>query len=121
MQQSPTALHAALSSKIFMEGLPAVFASYIAPEQVGGGGYAHGTSRSSQKSSTADCFGEGEPLGVPEINGTMLNWRYTSDSHPKTGQQELLPSPDHKLSPGTLWDVALVTAVRNMKTSQWFV
>lgn len=120
VQQFPTALHVALSSKIFFQGLPA-FASSVAPEQVRGGGYAQGTSHSPQQSGTAECFGGGEPAGVVEINGTVLHRWHTSDSHPKTGQQELLPSPDCELSPGSLWDVAVLTTVRNMNTCKWLV
>lgn len=82
----------------------------MAPEQFRGGGCAQGTSRSPQQSSTAQCFGGGEPAGVVEVNGTMLYRWYTSDSHPKTG---LLSSPDCDVSPGTLWDVAVSSAVRN--------
>lgn len=56
-----------------------------------------------------------------EISSTMLDRWHKSDSHPKTGQWELLSSPDCELSPGILWDVAVLTAVRNMKTSKWLV
>ena len=43
-EYSSTALPVALSSKIFLQGLPAALASYVAPEQVRGGGCAQSTS-----------------------------------------------------------------------------
>lgn len=59
------------------------------------------------------CFEGGETAGVAEVNDTMLDLWYTSDSCPKTGQWELLSSLDCSMSPGAVWDVAVSAPVRS--------
>lgn len=110
LEYSSTALPVALSSKISLQRSPAAFASYVAPEQFGGGGCAWGTSCSPQQNGTAECFGGGEPPGVVDVNGTRLDPWFMD---PETGHQELLPSPDCDPSSGTLWDAAVSAAVGN--------
>lgn len=103
-----------------MQGFPTAFASEL-PEEFRDGVYAQGTSHGLQQSGAAGCCGGGETTEVIEINGTVLDQWHMSNSHPKTGQQELLPSPDCELSPGTLWSVTVFAIVRNLRTNAWLV
>lgn len=82
---------------------------YVAPEEFRNGVYAQGTSQSA----AAECFGGGDTAEVAEINGTMPAWWHMSNSHPKTGQQELCPE--------TLCNVTVFTVVRNLRTNTWLV
>lgn len=98
----------------FFQGLPAAFASYLAPEQFRGGGCAHGSLRSPRQSGAA-LYSEISLLGCLRSVAPWWTCGMCPVPMPKKGCGELLSPPDCTLAPGTLWDVAVLTAAWNMK------
>lgn len=85
----------------FFQGLPAAFASYLAPEQFRGGGCAHGSLRSPRQSCEPCYVFRDQPAGVPKVSGTMVDLWYVSSSHAKKGLWGALVTP--RLHSGS-WD-----------------